>query len=97
MTGFSGVIVMEAVKQVRAYTGERRKVRVFTGLRPVTSPSPALGSVSGAGCRPFRSGRGRARVQAVLQRVAPGCQSEGHRGFPCHGRTAGILSGRGGA
>ena len=48
--GFSGVIVMEAVKQVRAYTGERQKVRVFTGLRPVTAPSPALGSVSGAGC-----------------------------------------------
>ncbi len=48
--GFSGVIVMEAVKQVRAYTGDRQKVRVFTGLRPVAAPSPALGSVSGAEC-----------------------------------------------
>ncbi len=48
--GFSGVIVMEAVKEVRAYTGERSRARVFNGLRPVTAPSPSLGTVSGADC-----------------------------------------------
>ncbi len=41
--GFSGVLIMEAVKQVYAVRGQRRRELLFPGLKPL--PSPALGQV----------------------------------------------------